>query len=93
MIPNFIPTCHFCYIDGHIRSSCFHYIKMHRVERMIEKKKARAKLHVARKDKTHLYDPLTSRALEPLTTRIENVSPKWISKNELDRSIGLDDLH
>ena len=82
MIPNFIPTCHFCCIDGHIRPSCFHYIKMRRIESMIKKKKARAKMHVLRKERTHLHDPLSSRALEPFTTRIENMSPKWIRKDK-----------
>ena len=28
MISNFIPTCHYCGIDGHIRPNCFHYIKL-----------------------------------------------------------------
>ena len=79
VIPNFI---HFCGIDGHIRPTCYHYIKMHRVESMIKKRKARAKMHVLRKDRTYLHDPLTSSALEPLTTRIENVSPKWTRKDE-----------
>ena len=37
MIPNFIPTCHFCGIDGHIKPKCFHYIKMCKVKSMIEK--------------------------------------------------------
>ena len=82
MIPKFILTCHFCGIDGHIRQSCFHYIKMCRVESMIEKKKARAKMHIPRKDRTHLHELRTSRAHEPLTTRIENVSPKWIRNDE-----------
>ena len=49
---------------------------------MIEKKKARARMHVHRKDKIHLDDPMTSRTLEPLTTRIKNLSPKWIKNNE-----------
>ena len=39
MIPNFIPTCHFCGIIGHIRPNCFRYIKMRRTKSMIEKKK------------------------------------------------------
>ena len=82
MISNYIHTCHFYVIDGHIRPSCFHYIKMRRFESMIEKKKARAKMHVPRKDRTHLHDPLQYRALEPLTTRIEIVSPKWTRKDE-----------
>ena len=81
MIPNFIPTCHFCGIDGHIRPNCFHYIKMRRVESMFEKKKARAKMHVPRKDITNLHDPRTSRAHVLLTTRKESVSPRWIRRD------------
>ena len=69
MIPNFISTCHFCGIDGHIRPNCFHYIKMRRVKSMIEKKKSRAKMHVLRNDRTNLHDPWTSRAQVPITTR------------------------
>ena len=81
MIPNFIPTCHFCGIDGHIRPSCFYYIQMCRVKSMIEKRKARARMHVNIKEETHLHDPLTSKALEPLSTRKKSISPKWIRKN------------
>ena len=76
MIPNFIPTCHFCGIDGHIRPNCFHYIKMRRVENMIGKKKARAKMHVPRKNRANFHDPRTSRAPVPLTIRKESVLPK-----------------
>ena len=76
MIPNFIPTCHFCGIDGHIRPSCFYYINMCRVKSMIEKKKAKARMHVHIKEETHLHDPLSSKALEPLSTRKKSISPK-----------------
>ena len=82
MIPNFIPTCHFCGIDGHIRPNYFHYIKMCRVKSMIEKKKARARMHVHRKDKIQLHDPMTSRTLDPLTTSKKSFTPKWIRKDE-----------
>ena len=49
---------------------------------MIEKKKARAKMHVLKKEENHLHDPLPSRTLEPLSTRIDLVSPKWIKNDE-----------
>ncbi|KAK0574789.1 hypothetical protein LWI29_029107 [Acer saccharum] len=39
MIPFFIPICHFCGCDGHIRPNCFQYIKMCRKQSMIEKRK------------------------------------------------------
>ena len=81
MIPNFIPICHFCGIDGHIRPNCFHYIKMRRVKSKIEKKKSRAKMHVPRNDRTNLHEPRTSRAHVPMTTRKESVSPRWIRKD------------
>ena len=32
---------------------------------MIEKKKARAKMHVHKKEENHLHDPLSSSTLEP----------------------------
>ena len=82
MIPHFIPTCHFCGVDGHIRPKCFRYIKMCRVKSMIEKKKARASMHAHRKEEIHLHNPMTSRSLELLTTRKKIVSPKWIRKDE-----------
>ena len=82
MISNFNPTCHYCGIDGHIRPNCFHYIKLCRIKSMIEKRKARARMHDHRKNKIHLHNPMISRTLEPLTTRIENFSPKWIKINE-----------
>ena len=82
MISNFNPTCHYCGIDGHIRPNCFHYIKLCRAKSMIEKKKARARLHVHGKDENHLHDPMTPRTLDHLTTRIENLSPKWTKNNE-----------
>ena len=51
MIPYFIPTCHFCGFDGHIRPRCFRYIKMCKTRSMIEKKKNRAMMHVPRNEK------------------------------------------
>ena len=78
MIPHFILTCNFCGVDGHIRPNCFHYIKIGRAESMIKKKKGRANMHVPRKNRTNLHDPRTSRAHVPMTTRKENVSPRWI---------------
>ena len=82
MNSKFIPTCHFCGIDCHIRPNCFRYIKLCRAKSMIEKKRCRARMHVHRKDKIHLHDPMTSRSLEPLTTRKKSISPKWIKKDE-----------
>ena len=82
MIPNFIPTCHHCGVDGHIRPNCFHYIKLCRIKSMIEKRKARARMHDHRKNKIHLHNPMISRTLEPLSPRKKNVSPKWIRKDE-----------
>ena len=82
MIPNFIPTCHFCGIDGHIRPKCFHYIHMCRVKSMIEKRRARARMHVHREDKIHLHNPMISRSLELLTIRKKNVISIWMRKNE-----------
>ena len=82
MIPNFIPTCHFCGIDGHIRPKCFHYIHMCRVKSMIEKRRARARMHVHREDKINLHNPMISKSLEPLSTRKKISSPKWIRKIE-----------
>ena len=73
MIPYFIPTCHFCGFDDHIRPRCFRYIKMWKTRSMIEKKKNRAMMHVPRNDKIDLHDPRTSRAHVPKTTRKENV--------------------
>ncbi|KAK1568235.1 hypothetical protein Q3G72_022037 [Acer saccharum] len=49
---------------------------------MIEKKKARASMHAHRKEEIHLHNPMTSRSLEPLTTRKKNVISMWIRKNE-----------
>ena len=49
---------------------------------MIEKKKARAKIHVHKKEENLLHDPLSSSTLEPLSTRIDFVSPKWIKNDE-----------
>ena len=81
MIPNFIPTYHYCGIDGHIRPNCFRYIKMCRVKSMIEKKKSKTKMHVPKNDKTNLHDPRTSRAQVPMTNRKDSVSPKWIIRD------------
>ena len=82
MIPNFIPTCHFCGVDGHIRPSCSHYIHMCRVKSMIEKRRDRARMHVHREDKIHSHNPMISRSLELLTTKKKIASPKWIRKIE-----------
>ncbi|KAI9153139.1 hypothetical protein LWI28_006603 [Acer negundo] len=49
---------------------------------MIEKKKARAKLHVPRKYNSNMHDPMTSRAQVHLTTRKKSVSPRWIRRDE-----------
>ena len=73
MIPYFIPICHFCGFDGHIRPRCFRYIKMCKTRSMIEKKKNRAMMHVPRNDKIDLHDLRTSRAHVPKTIRKENV--------------------
>ena len=81
MISNFIPTCHYRGIDGHIRTNCFRYIKMRRVKIMVEKKKSIAKMHVPRNDRTNLHDHMTSRAQVPMTTRKESVSPRWIRRD------------
>ena len=70
IIPNLISSCHLCGIDGHVRPSCLHYIKICKLICMIEKKKARAKMH----------DPLPSRTLDPMTTRNVIETPKWIKK-------------
>ena len=82
MISKFIPTCHFCGIDGHIRPNCFHYIELCRVKSMIEKRMTRARMHVNRKKKFHVHDPMTSKTLEPLTTRKKKVISMWIRKIE-----------
>ena len=82
MISNLIPTCHFCGIYGHIRPNYFHYINMCRTKSMIEKRKARARMHAHRKDEIHLHDHMTSRSHKPLTTRKKSISPKWIRKDE-----------
>ena len=49
---------------------------------MIEKKKARAKMHVLKKEENHLHDLSPSRTLEPMTTRYVIETPKWIRKDE-----------
>ena len=89
MIPNFIPTCHFCGIDGHIRPKCFHYIHMCRVKSMIEKRRARARMHVHREDKIVVHNPMISKSLEPLSTRKKISSPKWIRKIEPITNVSL----
>ena len=63
MTPYFILTCYFCGVDGHIRPNCFKYIKMCRVESMVERKRTKANMHVPRKIRANLHDP---RKLEPL---------------------------
>ena len=80
MIPNFIPTCHFCGIDGHIRPNCFHFIKLCRIKSMIEKRMTRARMHANRKENIHIHDPINSRTLEPLTTRKKKVISMWVRK-------------
>ncbi|KAK0584868.1 hypothetical protein LWI29_020042 [Acer saccharum] len=82
MIPFFIPICHFCGCDGHIRPNCFQYIKMCRKQSMIEKIKNRAKMHVSRKENIDLHDPRNSRAHVPKTTKKAKIVAKWIRKNE-----------
>ena len=79
MISYFIPTCHFCGFDGHIRPNCFRYIKMCKTRSMIEKRKNRAKIHVPRNDKIDVHDPRITRAFVPKTTKIVS---KWIRKIE-----------
>ena len=49
---------------------------------MIEKKNARANMHLHKKEENHLHDPFSSCTLEPLSTRIDFVSPKWIKNDE-----------
>jgi hypothetical protein len=82
MISHFIPICHFCGFNGHIRPNCFRYIKMCRTRSMIEKRKNRAKMHVPRNNKTNLHDPRITRAHVPKTIKKENVVLKWVRKNE-----------
>ncbi|KAK1558510.1 hypothetical protein Q3G72_003173 [Acer saccharum] len=82
MIPFFIPICHFCGCDGHIRPNCFQYIKMCRKQSMIEKRKNRAKMHVSRNENIDLHDPRNSRAHVPKTTKKAKIVAKWIRKNE-----------
>ena len=82
MIPQFIPICHFCGFNGHIRPNCFRYIKMCRTRSMIEKRKIRAKKHVPRNNMTYLHDPRITRAHVPKTFKKEKVVLKWIRKNE-----------
>ena len=48
---------------------------------MIGKKKARAKMHILRKNETNLHDPGKFRAHVPSTTRKESVSPRWIRRD------------
>ena len=82
MIPYFIPICHFCGFNGHIRPNCFRYIKMCRTRIMIEKRKNRAKMHVPRNENIDVHDPRTSRAQVPKITKKENIILKWVRKNE-----------
>ncbi|KAK0594043.1 hypothetical protein LWI29_032338 [Acer saccharum] len=82
MIPFFIPICHFCGCDGHIRPNCFQYIKMCRKQSMIEKRKNRAKMHVSRNENVDLHDPRNSRAHVPKATKKAKIVAKWIRKNE-----------
>ena len=49
---------------------------------MIEKRKARARMYGNVKEENHLNDPLSFEALEPLSTRKKNISPRWIRKDE-----------
>ena len=82
MIPFFIPICHFCGCDGHIRLNCFQYIKMCRTRSMIEKRKNRAKMHVPRNNNIDLHDPRTNEAHVPKTTKKAKIVARWIRKNE-----------
>src|SRR5579862_2626667 len=82
MIPFFIPICHFCGCDGHIRPNCFQYIKMCRTRSMIEKRKNRAKMHVPMNNNIDLYDPRTNGAHVPKTTKKAKIVARWIRKNE-----------
>ncbi|KAK0584122.1 hypothetical protein LWI29_007953 [Acer saccharum] len=82
MIPFFIPICHFCGCDGHIRPNCFQYIKMCRKQSMIEKRKNRAKMHVSRNENVDLHDPRNSKAHVPKATKKAKIVAKWIRKNE-----------
>ena len=83
MIPFFIPICHFCGCDGHIRPNCFQYIKMCRTRSMIEKRKNRAKMHVPRNDNIDLHDPRNSGAHVPKTTKKAKIVARWIRKNDI----------
>jgi hypothetical protein len=82
MISHFIPICHFCGFNGHIRPNCFRYIKMCRTRSMIEKRKNITKMHVPRNNKTNLHDPRITKAHVPKTIKKENVVLKWVRKNE-----------
>ena len=72
MTSYFIPTCHFCGVDGYIRPNCFKYIKKCRIYIMIERNRAIVNMHVPRKSRTN----------EPKVTRKEKVSPRWIRRDE-----------
>jgi hypothetical protein len=81
MNSSFIPTCHYCGMIGHIRPKCFNYIEKCRVQSMIERKRLRrAHLHVPRK--SFVYNPRILHNMQFLTTRNDNVSPKWIRNDE-----------
>ena len=49
---------------------------------MIEKRRARTRMHVHKKDETYLNNPMISRSLKPLTTKKKKVISMWIRKNE-----------
>src|SRR5579862_2448362 len=83
MIPFFIPICHFCGCDGHIRPNCFQYIKMCRTHSMIEKRKNRAKMHVPRNDNLDLHDSRNSRAHVPKSPKNAKIVARWIRKNDI----------
>ena len=70
-----------CGVDRHIRPNCFRYIKHCRVESMMERKRLRrANLHVPRKPRVN--NPRISNNMQTMTTRNENVSPRWIRKGK-----------
>ena len=77
----FIPTCHYCGVNGHIRPNCFKYIKHCKVNSMIEKKRLRrAHLHVLRK--SFVNNPRLLNNMQPLSTRKKKVLSMWIRKIE-----------
>ena len=81
MTPHFIPICHFCGVDGYIRPNYFRYIKKCRVESMMERNRLRrANMHVPRKSRVN--NPRNSSNMLSMTIRNENVSPRWMRKDE-----------